>query len=248
MATYDIGLFKGHGKYSGGFDPGAVSTYGGHREYDIVSKIVDKALVHLKNSGISVLTGENYYNNDLLSGHTIKSKCIYSVHINAGGGRRTEFLVPFGEKFFKTENAIGSEMVKLGIPAYQIKSRDYNSERFVNRTDGISSSGKDYYKEIRTAWGKGVSLTIFEVGFIDSEDINIIVKNIDKIALILAKELAKLCNKDIVVPKETKPVTKPSGGFYRVVVGSFKDKSNAEVQVKKLKEKGFDSFIAYYDK
>lgn len=36
-------------------------------------------------------------------------------------------------------------------------------------------------------------------------------------------------------------------GTYRVVVGSFKNKANAEEQQKKLKAKGFDSFLAYYE-
>ena len=36
--------------------------------------------------------------------------------------------------------------------------------------------------------------------------------------------------------------------FYRVIVGSFKDKFNAEEMQKKLKEKGFDSFLVAYKK
>lgn len=46
-------------------------------------------------------------------------------------------------------------------------------------------------------------------------------------------------------PKPTpKPVTK---GFYRVVVGSYREKENAERRVKELEKAGFESFIAYYD-
>ena len=47
------------------------------------------------------------------------------------------------------------------------------------------------------------------------------------------------------VPKPTpKPATK---GFYRVVVGSYKDKDNAIKQQEKLKKAGFNSFLAYYE-
>lgn len=246
---YDIALFKGHGKYSGGFDPGAVN--GNYREYDIVSRIVDEAVSLLKGVGIRVLTGENNYNNYLLSGHTIVSKCAYSVHVNAGRGTRTELFVPKGEKYFDTEEAIGKGMVSLGIPAYQIKSRDYDSEAFINRTNGVALSGSDYYGEIRDAWKRGVSLTIFETGFIDSSDLSIITSKYKEIGFLLASELAKLCNKSIsrpIAPVTPKPPTEPSGGFYRVVVGSYASKENAVAQQNRLKKAGFDSFLDYYKK
>lgn len=37
-------------------------------------------------------------------------------------------------------------------------------------------------------------------------------------------------------------------GYYRVVVGSYKVKANAEKQMAELKKAGFDSFLAYYEK
>lgn len=243
---YDIALFKGHGMYGGTYDPGAV--YKGYREQDIVSKIVDEAYRLLTNAGIRVLTGENNYQNKLLKGHTLKYKTAYTVHVNAGGGRRTEFLVPKGESYFQTENVIGKGMVSLGIPAYQIKSRDYITENFVNRTDGIKLSGTDWYKEIREAWEQGISLTIFETGFIDSDDLKVLLDRTSEIAYILASQLAVLCDKSLtrpIAPVETKPVTEPSGGIYRVIVGSFKEKSNATAQKEKLKKAGFDSFLEY---
>ena len=245
MANYDIALFKGHGNYGGNFDPGACSQ--GYREQDIVSSIVDKATKLLTNAGIRVLTGEHNYQNNLLNGHTLTAKCAYSVHCNAGGGSRTELFVPKGEKYFATEHAIGQGMVNLGIPTYQIKSRDYDSEAFVNRTDGVPLGGTDWYKEIREAWKKGISLTIFETGFIDSTDINVLANKQSEIALLLATELAKLCDKTIT-PEAPKPVTNDSDGFYRVVVGSYKDKNNAISQQEKLKKAGFDSFLDFYKK
>lgn len=246
---YDIAVFKGHGKYSGGFDPGAV--YGDYREYDIVSKIVDEAVSLLKGAGLRVLTGENNYSNYLLSGHTITSKCAYSVHANKGKGRRTELLVPKGEKYFNTEEAIGNGMKALGMPDYQIKSRDYDTEAFINRTNGVALSGSDYYGEIRDAWKRGISLTIFETGFMDSSDLSIITSKYKEIAFLMASELAKLCGKTIskpVAPTTPKPPTEVSGGFYRVIVGSFAEKENAIAQQNKLKKAGFDSFLDFYKK
>lgn len=246
MATYDIALFKGHGKgYDGSFDPGATS--GSITEYATVSSIVDAALVHLKRAGVTVLTGEQNYKNELLNGHTITSKCAYTVHINSGGGSRSETFVPLGEKYFTTEAAIQSRLATLGIPNGGVKSRDYNTEQFIVRTNGVALSGTDYYKENRQAWGKGVSLTILEVGFIDTNDINIILKNTEEIGFIIAQEIAKLCDKTVTkpvapAPKPTAPVTN-TGTKYRVVCGTFADKANAIEQQEKLKKAGFDSFL-----
>lgn len=242
MATYDIALFKGHGKgYDGSFDCGAVGN--GYREYDVVSKIVDVALKHLKNAGVNVLTGEQNYKNVLLKGHTITSKCAYSVHINAGGGKRSETYVPLKEKYFNTERAIQAGLAKLGIPDGGVRSRDYNTEKISMRTDGVASTGTDYYKEIRDAWGMGISLTILEVGFIDSSDITIINSKINEIGLLVAQELAKLCGKTVPTPAPT-PTPAPSTGVkYRVVCGTYADKNNAIAQQEKLKKAGFDSFL-----
>ncbi len=42
--------------------------------------------------------------------------------------------------------------------------------------------------------------------------------------------------------------SKKGENFYRVVSGSFKNKKNAEKQLEKLKESGFDGFIDVYNK
>ena len=241
MKTYDIALFKGHGYYNGTYDPGAVS--GQYKEQEIVSEIVDKAVKLLRAEGISVLTGENNYNNNLLENCTIKTKYACEVHCNAGKGTRTELIVPKGEKYFDTEISLGKYMVSLGIPEYRIVSRDYVSEKFISRETGKALSGDDWYKVIRNAWKKGISLTIFELGFIDSSDVKILVANKDKIALKIASELASLCGKTITLTTPSKPVTSDSDIKYRVVTGSFSNKENANKRIEELKKAGFDSFL-----
>ena len=50
------------------------------------------------------------------------------------------------------------------------------------------------------------------------------------------------------VKKEPETPVIDSNIYYRVVVGSYKDKKNAEEMVEKLKKDGYDSFIAIYKK
>ena len=54
------------------------------------------------------------------------------------------------------------------------------------------------------------------------------------------KEMGKETYK---IEETIKTETTQSDKIYRVVCGSFKDKSNAEKRVQELKNKGFESFI-----
>lgn len=40
----------------------------------------------------------------------------------------------------------------------------------------------------------------------------------------------------------------PDGKFFRVMVGSYQSRNNAEDVQRRLKEAGFDSFLAIYEK
>jgi len=79
---------------------------------------------------------------------------------------------------------------------------------------------------------------LVECCFIDNiEDMNNY--DADKMARAIAEGLT---GQKIPEPKKEEDV------FFRVISGSFEDKSNAEEQMKELKEKGVDSFIAAYKK
>lgn len=91
---------------------------------------------------------------------------------------------------------------------------------------------------------------LIECGFIsNSKDNEIFDKKFDLIVKSIGDgiiEYAKL--KVVEEPKPQKPsAPKPPANNpktkYRVVVGTFSDKSNAEKEQKKLKDKGFDSFL-----
>lgn len=246
MATYNSFIFEGHGtsERTGAYDPGAVN--GTVRENDLADKIVTAAMNYLKATGLSIHRDENNYSDNDLAGNTYTSKAGISVHINAGGGTGTETYVPCREKYliedFKLVKNISGA---LGIPDRGVKSRDYNTGRVYMRTDGVALSYTDYYKEIRDAWSQGISLAILEVGFIDTSDLQKIQANIDTIGFLIAQYIAKLCGVELTKPEPPPPVE--SDVYYRVVYGSFKEKTNAEARKQELESKGYTGvFIDVY--
>lgn len=221
--VYDSFIFEGHGysEKTGGFDPGAIN--GSTTENSLCDKIVAAAKKHIAQCNLAIHYDENNYTDKDLAGNTYRAKAGISVHVNsAAGATGTEIIVPINEKYLTTDFTLVNEISsKLNIPNRGVKSRDYDSEQFIKRTDGVAVGGSDYYGETRDAWGRGISLAIIEVGFIGN-DLNKIVANIDYIGYCVAKYVATLCGKTLKpysAPTNTvvsKPAT--STGTYRVVV------------------------------
>ncbi len=245
MASYNSFIFEGHGtsEKTGAYDSGAV--YGTVRENDLADKIVTVAINYLKSTGLSIHRDENNYTDNDLDGNSYTSKAGISVHINAGGGTGTEIYVPSREKYLAEDFKLVKNISEaLGITNRGVKSRDYNTGKIYMRSDGVALSYTDYYKEIRDAWELGISLAIIEVGFIDTNDLQKIQANIDKIGFLIAQYIGKLCDSDLIKPQKPAPSEEV---YYRVVCGSFKDKSNAESRKKELESKGYSGvFIDVY--
>lgn len=245
MVGYNSFIFEGHGtsEKTGAYDPGAV--YGAVRENDLVDKIVTVAINYLKTTGLAIHRDENNYTDNDLGGNSYTAKAGISVHINAGGGSGTEIFVPSREKYLKEDfKLIKNISEALGITNRGVKSRDYNTGRIYMRSDGVALSYTDYYKEIRDAWGLGISLAIVEVGFIDTSDLQKIQANINNIGFFIAQYIGKLCKVDINKLQESEV---SNDYYYRVVCGSFKDKSNAESRKKELESEGYSGvFIDIY--
>ena len=247
MANYNSFLFEGHGysEKTGGYDPGA--TNGAVKENDLVDAINKAAKKYLDTTKLVIHYDENNYTDKDLAGNTYTAKAGTVTHINSAvGARGVEILVPINEKYLKYDLELAEEISKLlGIPNRGVKSRDYNSEAFVPRINGIAYGGSDYYGEIRDAWSRGISLSIIEVGFIQA-DLAKIQTNIDGIGWRIAKYIANIC--DVEIKKPVAATSTTDNTYYRVVVGSFKDRTNAVLQQEKLKKSGYDSFIEAYKK
>lgn len=241
----DIFIFRGHGNG----DCGAVGN--GYTEEQVSQKLVNLLVKKLRSRGVNVHTNasnQNNYQNCCLNQY--KYKFGYSIHLNSASSSASgiEAYVPLGEKYLKLEEDILKQVSsKLNIPNRGVKSRNYDTEQISYRVNGSPSTGKDYYKEIREAWQKGISLTILEVGFINSNDVHKIIQYQEEITTMMANVILKELGKEPLINNDntnSKPnTTNQQGVKYQVVAGSFSSKENAQKQVETLKAKGIDSFI-----
>lgn len=242
---YDIFIFRGHGNG----DCGAVGN--GYTEEQVAQLLVNLLVKKLRSKDVNVHTNtanQNNYQSCCLNSY--KYKFGYSIHLNSAAATASgiEAYVPLGEKYLKLEEDILKQVSnKLNIPNRGVKSRNYDTEQISFRQNGSASSGTDYYKEIRDAWKKGISLTILEVGFINSNDVHKIIQYQEEITTMMANVILKELGKETIINNtvtNSKPnTTNQQGVKYQVVAGSFNSKENAQKQVETLKAKGIDSFI-----
>src|SRR5690625_830321 len=225
----------------GGSDPGAVAN--GLREKDLTLDIAKRI--------------EKYLDDNFM-GHTIRmsrttdktmslkqrtddanrwgADFFLSVHINAGGGTGYEDFI-----YNRLSNSSRTAKLRDTIHAEVVK------EQKAWRNRGKKKANFHVLRESR------MSAMLTENGFIDTKaDADRLKSNsfLDKIAKGHAEGLAKafkLKRKSKPKPKPSKPTTNKNT-FYRVVVGSYNERKNADAQIKRLKKAGFDAFIDVYKK
>lgn len=209
----------------GGSDPGAVAN--NVKEKDLNLSIALACRDELERHGVSVRMSRTKDENDTLS-EEIKECNAYSpdlavdIHNNAGGGDGAEvFYSHLGGKGKTLAENILAEIVKTGQNSRGIKTR-------------VNSQGKDYYGFIRQTSCPAV---IVECAFIDNAtDLKILASEGDKqkMGVAIAKGILKTLGVEIQAER---------GTLYRVQVGAYLVKANAEDMQKKIKAVGFDAFI-----
>lgn len=146
------------------------------------------------------------------------------IHNNAGGGDGAEaFYSRVGGTGKKLAKNILAEIVKLGQRSRGAKTR-------------INSSGSDYYAFIRQTKAPAV---IVECAFVDSTDIALIDTEAERVKV--GKAIAHGILKTLGVTPKNEPTAAPK--LYRVQVGAYSSKANAEAQKKRLQAAGFDAVI-----
>ncbi len=165
-----------------------------------------------------------------------KADVYISIHHNAGinggsGGGITVYRYPNSSKMTK---AMQKRLYDLLIKHTGLKG---------NRASPLGEANFHVLRETKMA------AVLIENGFMDSRtDVPIILS--DAHARKTADGIVEFVVGHFKLKKKPKPKpTAPKNdGFYRVVVGSYKDRKNAEEQQKKLKKAGFNSFLSYYEK
>ena len=181
----------------------------------------------LERHGVSVKMSRTKDENDPV-GEEVKECNDYtpslavSIHNNAGKGDGAEVFYHHGGGKGKTlaENIL-AEIVKVGQNSRGIKTR-------------VNSQGNDFYAFIRNTTCPSV---IVEACFIDNaSDLQILATESQRKSMgeAIAKGVLSTLGIEIQSEKAT---------LYRVQVGAYSVKANAEVMEKKLKALGIDAFI-----
>ena len=209
----------------GGSDPGAVAN--NTKEKDLNLSIALACRDELIRHGVSVKMSRDKDENDTIS-EEIKECNAYGpdlavdIHNNAGGGDGGEvFYSHLGGKGKTLAENILAEIVKVGQNSRGIKTR-------------VNSQGKDYYGFIRQTSCPAV---IVECAFVDNaSDLKILASESQRKDMGVA--IAKGVLKSLGVAYQGEKAS-----LYRVQVGAYLIKANAEAMQKKIKAVGFDAFI-----
>lgn len=213
----------------GGTDSGAIGN--GFKEKDLNLSIALACRDVLERHGVTVLMSRTKDENDALTDeikecNAFNPDLAVDIHNNAGGGDGVEAYYHYGGGTGKTlANNVLCEIVNIG----------QNSRGAKIRKNAI---GRDYYGFIRETKAPAI---IVECAFIDNAtDIKIIDTEAERqtMGAAIAKGILKTLNIAYVEPK-----TAESGKIYRVQVGAYSSKENAEAMKAKLIKAGYSAII-----
>ena len=216
----------------GGSDPGAVAN--GIKEKDLNLAIALACNEELIRHGVTVQLSRTRDEDDSLS-EEIKECNAFSpdlavdIHNNAGGGDGAECYYHYGGGLSKTaaENIL-AEIVKIGQNSRGAKIRK-------------GSDGRDYYGFIRETKAPAV---IIECAFVDNQtDIAVIDTAAEQSAMGIAVAKGILKTLGITYIEEEKAEAEHSGWLYRVQVGAYSVKENAEKMKQSLISAGYPAII-----
>lgn len=214
----------------GGTDSGAIGK-GGLKEKDLNLSIARACGEVLERHGVKVRLSRTKDENDPVSQEAAECNnfapdLAVDVHNNAGGGDGAEvFHTKAGGKGKTLAENILAEIASLGQKSRGAKTR-------------LNASGSDYYAFIRETKAPAV---IVECAFVDSTDIALIDTETERVKVgeAIARGVLKTLGIAYNAPKTPTEASK----LYRVQVGAYKDKRNAEAEVERLARAGFAAII-----
>lgn len=211
----------------GGNDPGAV--YKGRKEKDDVLKLGLAVVKELRSYGIEV-------DETRTTDKTLNLK----ERSNFEKKKQYDYFISFHRNAFKPEQASGVETYTYISQTAKAKSLADKIQKnlvaigFVDRKIKVAN-----FHVLRETKSPAV---LMEVGFIDNTKDNELFD--DKFAEIV-KVITKAILDEFGILYKEEPTTSLAK-YYRVQVGAFSNKANAENILKKIKAAGFDGIIKYY--
>lgn len=219
----------------GGHNPGATGARAIIDELTEDRKVKDAVIKYLKELGHSVL--------DVTPGNcNVNADLKFGVDKANSWGADIFISIHFNKAYSNYNGALGTEVCVYNTLA--------EGKRIVDNLAalGFKNRGQKIRKELYELKNTKMKSIIVETCFVEAtKDVEIYRKNgADKVGKVIAEAIA---NKKVPAPKPptTSNNTKKEV-YYRVCVGSYKEKKNAEDQQAKLKAKGFESFLVAYEK
>ena len=207
----------------GGSDPGATSA--GFIEKSINLVMASACKKELERHGLSVKLSRTVDEDDPVAQEVNECNAFdpdiaIDIHTNAGGGDGFEaFYWPGSNDGFRLAKLIESEIQSIGQNSRGLKSG--KNLRFINSTN--------------------CTAVLVEGFFLDNNKDRTIVDTVIE-QQTFGKAYAKGVLKFFGIPYVESSVTTPEK-IYRVQVGAFKKKANAEKLANELKTKGYDSYV-----
>lgn len=209
----------------GGSDPGAVAN--GFKEKDLNLAIAISVNEVLLRHGVSVQMSRSKDDNESLTEkinecNAFNPELALDIHNNAGAGDGAEvYYYSSSTKGKSCATQVLDAIVQVGQNSRGIKAN--TSFRFLNSTKAPA--------------------ILIECAFVDNKkDIAIIDTAAEQKAMGVAIAKGILKTLGIAYVEEKKPTTE-SGKLYRVQVGAYSVKTNAENMQKRLKADGYDAVI-----
>jgi N-acetylmuramoyl-L-alanine amidase len=211
----------------GGSDPGG--AYKGRKEKDDVLAVGRAVTAELRRHGVTV-------------DETRTSDATVSLQnrSNFENKKTYDYFISFHRNAFKPEAARGAETYTYlnGRPDTKSLAKKINDALvavgFVNR--GVKEANFHVLRETKAP------AILTEIGFIDNTGDN---ELFDSKRDAIVDGIAKAILSQLRIAYKPKPAPAPTGKLYRVQVGAYSIKANAEAQLEKAKKAGFkDAFIA----
>ncbi len=213
----------------GGNDPGAIGN--GMKEKDITLNVTKKVGNELKRHGVKVGYTRTTDKTVPLNrrgplANNFNADVFVSIHTNAFGNPSAQ-----GVETYSFPNSSKGKNLAKDIHNEVVKAKLYTKNR------GLKTANFAVLRQTR------MPAALIETAFITNvQDARLLKNKQDEFATAIAKGILK--HLGIKYKAKSKPKKKDAGkGLYKVQVGAFKDKKNAEKLAKELKKKGYSNFV-----